>query len=139
MDEFSVSSVPIAAMPLARSFAVNDGRPQALHRIAPFGNRRLRLLERAVQTCLGFVRTRREDCRGRLETEHNGLKTLEQRVVKLPRDTGPLANACLERQIKRVLHLVHPEPIRRPERRHEQANDQGAKPGSLVESGQDGR
>ena len=112
--------------------AFDGRRPQALHRVAALGDRLRRMFNRDIQFVFRVCRAFREQVRCGLESQQQTMKALEQRVVELPRNTCALADARLERERERVLHLTHPELVRRPQQCRKQTDAQGTKPVRLV-------
>ena len=55
------------------------------------------------------------------------MEALKQSVVKLPGDPRALSDARFERHVERVLHLPHPELVRRPQQRQKKSHGGGAK------------
>ena len=119
-----------------REIVAFDGRrPQALHRVPAFGDRLRRLLNRTIQFLFRLCRALRQQVRHRLESQQQTMKALEQRVVQLAGDAGALADARLERHVECVLHLTHPELVRRPQQRQKQTHGGGAKQSVLYQGG----
>jgi hypothetical protein len=59
------------------------GRTQVLNRIASFGDRLRRSIDRARELLLGFARTLREHVVRRLKAEQHPVKGLQQRIVEV--------------------------------------------------------
>jgi hypothetical protein len=60
------------------------------------------------------------------------VEALKQGIVQLAGDARPLDDAHLERHVECVLHLTHPELVRRPQQRQKQTHGGGAKHVGLV-------
>src|SRR4029453_1252968 len=75
-------------------------RPQPLHGITAFRNRRSRLIDCALQSLPGFQRAFGECLQDRLEAEQQALKTLQQSVVQFARNACALTHSRFERPIE---------------------------------------
>ena len=119
-----------------REIVAFDGRrPQALHRVPAFGDRLRRLFNRAIQFLFRLCRALGQQVRRRLESQQQTVEALKQRIVQLPGDSRALADARLERHVERVLHLTHPDLVRRPQQRQKQTHGGGAKQVGLYQGG----
>src|SRR5271169_3047630 len=95
---------------------LDRGRTQSLNGIPAFGDRFSSLIDRAVESLFSFLRTRRKQLGNRLKTEQQSVKSLQQSIMQIPRDAGPLADALFQTHVELVRHLPEAEPIERPQR-----------------------
>src|SRR4029434_2544030 len=81
-------------------------RPQPLHGITAFRNRRSRLIECALQSLPGFLWAFGKYLQDRLEPEQQSLKTLQQSVVQFARNACALTHPRFEGHIELVGELT---------------------------------
>ena len=67
------------------------------------------------------------------------MKTLQQRIMQVPRDARPLADALFQAYVEPVRQLTHSELIKRPEQHHKSRRAAQAEPDRLVVRRRDGK
>ncbi len=67
---------------------------QPLYGIPALGNRFRGLIDRALEASFGFLWTLRQQIRRRLKSQQQPVKTLQQRIVRFPRNARPLIHTC---------------------------------------------
>src|SRR5437773_9473111 len=85
---------------------------QVLYGVPAFGDRFTGLIDRAIESFLSFCRTFREQVRNGLEPEKQSVKALQQRVVQVPRDACPFADARFEAHVELMSLLAEAEPMK---------------------------
>src|SRR6266850_175716 len=68
----------------------------------------------------------------RLHAEHQSLKTLQQRIVQIPRDARPLIDALFQTHIELLCQLPQPQLIASPKQCHKRRYTRQAEPRGLV-------
>src|SRR6266403_6085070 len=68
----------------------------------------------------------------RLQAEHQSLKTLQQRIVQVPRDARPLIDALFQTHIELLCQLPQPQLIESPKQCHKRRYTRQAEPRGLV-------
>ena len=100
-----------------REIVAFDGRrPQALHRVAAFGDRLRGVFNRTIQLLFGLGRALRQQVRRGLESQQQTVEALQQRVVQLPRDARALVDAFVEPSLVLARDLTDADPIPSPQR-----------------------
>ena len=122
------SSSPSVLIASARSLPSDGRRPQALHRVPPFGDRFRSVFNRTIQFLFRVCRALRQQVRRRLEPQQQTVEALQQRVVQFAGDSGPLPNARVERHVELVMQLADTQLVTRPQQRHKNSRARTAKP-----------
>src|SRR5262245_57433506 len=86
-------------------------RSQVLNRVAAFDDGLIGTVESLVEYVGSLRRIRRQQVARTLKAEHQSLETLQQRVVQLARDTGPLVDAFIEPEVELVCDLAETKPV----------------------------
>ena len=79
-----------------------------MHGIPALGDHLIRASEGLLEFLLWF--SRRKQIIYYLESEHQPLKTLQQRVMQIAGEAGALGDTFLESQVKLPSHALHPQP-----------------------------
>ena len=112
-----------------REVVAFDGRrPQALHCVAPFGDRASSGFNRTIQFLFRLCRPLLQKLRHNLEPQQQPVEALQQCVVQLPGDSCPLPHARLEGHVELVMQLPDTQLVTRPQQRHKHSRARTAKP-----------
>ena len=112
--------------------AFEGRRPQALHRVAPFGDCLRRLFNRRIQFVFRFRRALRKQVGRGLEPQQHTVEALKQRVVQFPRDAGPFVDAFLEPSLVRACDLTNSHEVGRPQHGEGHSDPEHFEPARLV-------
>ena len=122
----------MAVIAVGQVVGLEGGRPQPLHGITAFRNRRSRLIECALQSLPGFLWAFGEYLQDRLEPEQKSLKTLQQRVVQFARNACALTHPRFQGHVELVRELPDTEPVGGEEQGQEGDDAQHSEPVCLV-------
>src|SRR5262245_19876859 len=111
------------------------GISQTIDCFASLRDRVIGALERLCELVLGF--SRRQEVVDDLETKHQSLKTLEQRVMQLSRNARTLGDALVQSSVEFASKLPQAKPMQRPEQRQHGGDNQRAEPRRLIVSRRD--
>src|SRR5712675_2125131 len=81
-------------------FGLDRGGSQLLDGIPTLGDRLSSLIYRALESLFRFARTLREQVRNGLKAKQDSVKTLQQRIVQVPRDSSPLADTLFHAHVE---------------------------------------
>jgi len=109
--------------------ALNDrGRSKVRHRFPPLDNGLVCSIQRALEFLDGFARPVRQQVANSLESEHQALKALQQRVMQLSCDSGPLIDALFQAYVKLLRDPLHTIAVRGPGEQYQKRSQYRAEP-----------
>src|SRR5208282_3958407 len=103
-----------------------------LYRIPTLSDRLRSLIDRTLQCLPGFLRAFRQQISCRLKAQQQSVKALQQRIVQIPGNAGPLVDALFQAHVELPRHLSEAESMKRPEQYQKNGQARQPKPSSLV-------
>ena len=79
----------------------------------------------------------RQQVNASLEMQQNSMEALQQRVVQIASDAGPLADALFQAHVELPRQLPQPQLIQRPQQCQKHGRTESAEPVRLVVSRED--
>src|SRR5271169_3167756 len=92
----------------------DGGGPQALYGLAPFSDRLGSLIDRALESLLGFGRPFWQKVGGALKTHQKAVKGLQHSIVQLSSDACSLIHACFQTDVELVPYLPEADLVQTP-------------------------
>src|SRR5690349_12330233 len=93
---------------------LDGGCTQPLYSVPALGDRLIRPIKPDLKCFSGLRRTPREQVDASLKMEHQSLKALQQGVVQVSRDAGPLVHPLLHTNVELPRQLSEPKLIKCP-------------------------
>src|SRR6185369_13807694 len=93
---------------------LDGGCTQPLYSVPALGDRLIRPINRDLKCFPGLRRTPWEQIDASLKMEHQSLKALQQGIVQISRNAGPLANALFQAHVELVRQSTKAESMKHP-------------------------
>jgi ParB-like chromosome segregation protein Spo0J len=108
-----------------------------LYRIPAFGDRLSSLIDRGIELLFRLLGTGRKQAGSGLQVEQQSMKTLQQRIVQVPRDSRPLADTLFQSYVELSRQSMESQLIEHPKKADASRSAQKQKCRRLVEGRQD--
>src|SRR5271154_3761919 len=99
-----------------------------MYRIPALGDGLLRPFECSVKSLYCLFGPPWEHVARRLKSEHEPVKTLQQRVMQIAGD----ARALIQTSVELLCDLMEPEPVQRPQQRQKSGRARRLEPAGLI-------